>query len=112
MRLTALLLLARLPADASALLEELICQRTAQDYQHIVSDEMVASSSKSAGSGGGSGSGALSTHTTTHHFSLRNQLHQITIDHAAQTINVRRLVHKRVSTDKKNLVSVHTASSS
>lgn len=92
-------------SDTGALLEEVICQRIAQDYQHIVSDEIPLPKD--------------AKNVTVMYFSLRNQVHQITMDKRTNTIDVRRHVHKRVFQDHLKLVkfpysyflwSPHTAS--
>jgi hypothetical protein len=71
--------------NTAALLEEITCQRQAQDYQHIVSDEIPLPKNASS--------------QTVMYFSLRNQVHQITMDKRTNTIDVRRHVHKRVIQD-------------
>lgn len=89
--------------DMSALLEEMICQRQAQDYQHIVSDLVPAAKPG----------------TAVFYFSLRNQVHTITWDKRSNSIDVRRHIHKRVIQDRRRLVkfpysyflwSAHTSS--
>jgi len=88
--------------DMSALLEEMICQRQAQDYQHIVSDLVPPAKPG----------------TSVYYFSLRNQVHAITWDKRSNTIDVRRHIHKRVIQDRKLvkfpysyfLYSAHTGS--
>jgi hypothetical protein len=70
--------------DMSALLEEMICQRQAQDYQHIVSDQVPTPKPG----------------TVVFYFSLRNQIHTITWNRAQNIIDVRRHIHKRVLLDR------------
>jgi hypothetical protein len=73
------------------LLNELICQRQAQDYQSIVATQI-----------------ALEQRDTllTHYLSLRNQVHRITLDLTTNQIDVKRYVHKRIINDLK-LIKFH-----
>ena len=88
--------------EMAGLLEEMICQRQAQDYQHIVSDLIPRPKPG----------------VQVFYFSLRNQVHIISWDTRTASIDVRRHIHKRVIQDRKLvkfpyeyfLWSPHTAS--
>jgi len=66
--------------NMQALLDELICHRQAQDYQHCVSE--LCPPAKPG--------------TVVYYFSLRNQIHTLTWSKALDTISVQRLIHNRV----------------